>query len=67
LIVKSIFYVVYILVGINEKINITNMVIIQIQRNITMTLISDSQIIVALVTALITGILALRLGKELSK
>lgn len=67
MIVKSIFYVVYILVGINEKINITNMVIIQIQRNITMTLISDSQIIVALVTALITGILALRLGKELSK
>lgn len=32
-----------------------------------MTLISDSQIIVALVSAFITGILALRLGKELYK
>jgi photosystem I reaction center subunit XII len=32
-----------------------------------MTLISDSQIIVALVSALVTGILALRLGKELYK
>ena len=30
-----------------------------------MTLISDSQIVVALVSALVTGILALRLGKEL--
>jgi photosystem I reaction center subunit XII len=30
-----------------------------------MTLISDSQIVVALVSAFVTGILALRLGKEL--
>nr|YP_009258747.1 M polypeptide of photosystem I [Cylindrocystis brebissonii]ANI25860.1 M polypeptide of photosystem I [Cylindrocystis brebissonii] len=30
-----------------------------------MTIISDSQIIVALVTAFLTGILALRLGREL--
>jgi photosystem I reaction center subunit XII len=32
-----------------------------------MTLISDSQIVVALVSAFVTGILALRLGKELYK
>ena len=30
-----------------------------------MTIVSDSQIIIALVTALLTGILALRLGREL--
>jgi photosystem I reaction center subunit XII len=30
-----------------------------------MTLISDSQIVVALVIAFVTGILALRLGREL--
>lgn len=32
-----------------------------------MTLISDNQIIVALISAFVTGILALRLGKELYK
>lgn len=30
-----------------------------------MTVISDSQIVIALVIALVTGILALRLGREL--
>lgn len=33
--------------------------------NQNMTMISDSQIVVALISALVTGILALRLGREL--
>lgn len=33
--------------------------------NQNMTIISDSQIVVALISALVTGILALRLGREL--
>nr|YP_009256764.1 M polypeptide of photosystem I [Closterium baillyanum]ANI25763.1 M polypeptide of photosystem I [Closterium baillyanum] len=37
----------------------------RINKMTLMTLISDSQIVVALVSAFVTGILALRLGKEL--